>query len=77
MSDRQVETSAATPILEAGESAGVLMPSGCRMGICHSCVATLRCGQVRDLRNGDIHGEEGDLVQTCVSAAVGDVDIEL
>jgi stearoyl-CoA 9-desaturase NADPH oxidoreductase len=52
-------------------------PSGCRMGICHSCVASLRSGRVRDLRTGDEHGEEGELVQTCVSAAVGPVDIDV
>ena len=77
LTGREVEVGAATPILDAGENAGVLMPSGCRMGICHSCVVTLRCGRVRDLRTGEIHGDEGDLVQTCVSAPAGDVAIEL
>ncbi|MDN5744073.1 MAG: ferredoxin reductase, partial [Nocardioidaceae bacterium] len=33
-----VDADGATPILDAGESAGVLMPSGCRMGICFGCV---------------------------------------
>ena len=33
-----VEADGATPILDAGEAAGVLMPSGCRMGICFGCV---------------------------------------
>ena len=74
---REVAAGGSTPLLDVGEAAGVLMPSGCRMGICHSCVATLRCGRVRDLRTGRVHGDEGDLVQTCVSAAAGDVDIEL
>jgi ferredoxin len=58
-------------------TAGVLMPSGCRMGICFTCVATLRSGRVRDLRTGDEHGDEGDLIQTCVSAAAGPVEIHL
>ncbi|TJZ97065.1 ferredoxin reductase, partial [Actinacidiphila oryziradicis] len=34
-------------------------------------------GRVRDLRTGRIHGEAGDLVQTCVSAAAGPVHLEL
>jgi ferredoxin-NADP reductase len=68
---------AGTPILVAGEDAGVLMPSGCRMGICHTCVARLAAGRVRDVRTGEVHGDEGDLIQTCVSAAVGTVDIDL
>jgi ferredoxin len=62
------------PLLEAGEAAGVLMPSGCRMGICFRCVLPLTGGSVRDLRDGQITtAAEGDtvLVQTCVSAAAG------
>jgi stearoyl-CoA 9-desaturase NADPH oxidoreductase len=55
----------------------VLMPSGCRMGICHSCLTPLLAGQVRDLRTGEIHGEPGQLIQTCVSAAAGPVNLEL
>ncbi len=49
-----VEADGATPILDAGEDAGVLMPSGCRMGICFGCVLPLREGAVRDLRTGEI-----------------------
>ena len=49
-----VEADGATPILDAAESAGVLMPSGCRMGICFGCVLPLREGAVRDLRNGEL-----------------------
>ena len=47
--------------MEVGEDAGLLVPSGCRMGICHSCLAPLRSGQVRDLRTGEVHGEPGEL----------------
>ncbi|MFG2109658.1 ferredoxin reductase [Micromonospora chersina] len=75
-----VEADGATPILDAGEQAGVLMPSGCRMGICFGCVVPLREGAVRDLRNGDLTTAvpgDGVLVQTCVSAAAGTCDIEL
>ncbi|MGW1028197.1 ferredoxin reductase [Streptomyces sp. NPDC002577] len=74
-----VETDAGsdTPLLDVGEAAGVVMPSGCRMGICHSCVSPLSAGRVRDLRTGDVHGEPGDLIQTCVSAACGSVHIDL
>ncbi|MFU8854781.1 ferredoxin reductase [Micromonospora sp. SL1-18] len=75
-----VEADGATPILDAGENAGVLMPSGCRMGICFGCVLPLRQGAVRDLRNGDLTTAvpgDGVLIQTCVSAAAGTCDIEL
>jgi len=74
-----VEAPGATPILDAGEEAGVLMPSGCRMGICFSCVLPLREGSVRDLRTGEVttaEGGDGVLVQTCISAAAGSCDID-
>jgi ferredoxin len=72
-----VQADGDTPILDIGEDAGVLMPSGCRMGICHSCLTPLLSGQVRDLRTGEVHGEPGQLIQTCVSAAAGPVNLEL
>jgi ferredoxin len=75
-SGRETDADGGTPLLIAREEAGVLMPSGCRMGICHSCVGRLASGRVRDLRTGQVHGEAGDLVQTCVSAAAGPVEIE-
>jgi stearoyl-CoA 9-desaturase NADPH oxidoreductase len=74
-----LEADGATPILDAAESAGVLMPSGCRMGICYGCVLPLREGAVRDLRNGEITTAapgDGVLVQTCISAAAGACDID-
>ncbi|GAB2830482.1 ferredoxin reductase [Actinoallomurus bryophytorum] len=76
-SGRETDAGGGVPLLVAGEEAGVVMPSGCRMGICHSCVARLAAGRVRDLRTGQVHGDAGDLVQTCVSSATGPVQIEL
>ncbi|MFJ9626234.1 ferredoxin reductase [Streptomyces sp. NPDC091280] len=74
---RTVEADGATPLLDVGEEAGVLMPSGCRMGICFGCVTPLKAGAVRDLRTGEItEAEPGVLIQTCVSAAAGPCDIE-
>jgi ferredoxin-NADP reductase len=73
-----VEADGATPILTAAEDAGVLMPSGCRMGICYTCVLPMREGVVRDLRTGElttaVPGETdsgGVLIQTCINAAAG------
>ena len=83
-SDTVLDLDGATPILDAGERAGVLMPSGCRMGICFSCVLPLREGSVRDLRSGDVttagpnESQSGGVpIQTCVSAAAGACDIDL
>jgi len=75
-----VEADGATPILDAGEHAGVLMPSGCRMGICFGCAVALKQGAVRDLRDGQLTiAADGDSihVQTCVSAVVGRCQIDL
>ena len=82
-SEVTIESDGASPLLDVGEEAGVLMPSGCRMGICFGCVVPLREGAVRDLRNGEITAAEPDkpdhavLIQTCVSAAAGSCDIDL
>ena len=76
---RTVPGDGATPLLDVGERAGVLMPSGCRMGICYGCVSPLRSGAVRDLRTGAVTtAEPGDgvQVQTCVSAAAGPCQID-
>ncbi|MEO7981179.1 MAG: ferredoxin reductase [Sporichthyaceae bacterium] len=78
-----VEADGATPILTAAEDAGVLMPSGCRMGICYGCVLPLREGAVRDLRTGEVttatrqqSGTGGVPIQTCINAAAGACDID-
>lgn len=71
---RSLDADGATPILDVAEQAGVLMPSGCRMGICYGCVLPLREGAVRDLRDGAVTtAAEGDgvIVQTCINAAAG------
>lgn len=67
------EAPAGTPILVAGEEAGLVLKSGCRMGICHRCVCTLQEGQARDLRTGELITEPGQDVQLCVSAAAGEL----
>ncbi|MDO5499464.1 MAG: ferredoxin reductase [Propionibacteriaceae bacterium] len=75
----EVEAPTGQSLLEAGEAAGVLMPSGCRMGICHRCVSSLSSGSVRDLRTGELRtAPDGDplSIQTCVSAAAGPCHIE-
>jgi stearoyl-CoA 9-desaturase NADPH oxidoreductase len=64
-------------ILVGGEEAGGNLPYGCRMGICHTCIGKLRQGQVRDLRTGELHGEEGETIRTCVNAPEGHVEIDL
>ncbi len=77
MSECDAESDGTTPILVAGEEAGLELAYGCREGICHTCIGTLRKGQVRDLRTGKISGQEGDTVRTCINAPEGPIEIEL
>ena len=78
---RTLEADGATPILDVAEAAGVLMPSGCRMGICYGCVLPMAEGSVRDLRNGEVTtavpGESGAVkIQTCINAAAGECRLD-
>ncbi len=79
-SDRETQTDGTTSLLDAGEDAGVLMPSGCRMGICFGCVVPLRSGAVRDLRTGDVTvAATGDdvRIQTCINTAAAACELDL
>jgi ferredoxin-NADP reductase len=73
----EVEADGTKPILVCGEEAGLELPFGCREGICHTCVGVLRSGRVRDLRNGNVGGQEGQPTRTCINAPEGPVQIEL
>ncbi len=75
-SGKTAAVDAATPLMDAGEDAGVQMPFGCRMGICQSCVVGLLDGHVRDLRTGVEH-EPGTRIQTCVSVPSGDCVLDI
>lgn len=77
VTDVQATCDVGVSILVGGEEAGALLPYGCRMGICHTCVGRLRSGQVRDLRTGELHGAQGQTVRTCVNAPEGPIEIEL
>jgi ferredoxin-NADP reductase len=65
------------PILAGGEEAGAELQHGCRMGICHTCVGKLAEGRVRDLRTGEVHGEQGEMIRICINAPEGHVEVEL
>lgn len=76
-SDVTVDCDSGTPILEAGEQAGINLAFGCRIGICHTCVGTVKSGKVRDLRSGDVTEPTGQDVRICIHTAEGDVELEL
>ena len=76
-SETEAESDGSQPILVAGEEQGLDLPYGCREGVCHTCVGELRSGQVRDLRTGKVHGEEGETIRICIHAPEGPIEIEL
>jgi|ERR1700744_564853 len=76
-SDKAVECDGGTSILEAGEQAGLNLAHGCRIGICHTCVGTLKSGKLRDLRSGEVTEPTGQDVRICINTAEGDVELEL
>ncbi|NEB80372.1 ferredoxin reductase [Streptomyces sp. SID14478] len=73
----EADATAAAPLLEVGEAAGVPMPHGCRRGLCLGCLVPLLDGRVRDLRTGELHGGPGELIQTCVNGAAGPLVLDL
>jgi len=76
-SETEAESDGTKPILVAGEEAGLELPFGCREGICHTCIGQLCSGRLRDLRNGKVHGQDGEMVRTCINAPEGRVEIDL
>lgn len=79
VSGRTVDAPGDRPLLDVGEESHVLMPSGCRMGICFGCVGSLAEGTVRHLRTGELIEATEDPVhiQTCITAAAGRCVIDL
>ena len=76
-SDKETEADGGQSILVAGEEAGLDLPYGCRMGICHTCVGRCVSGKVRDLRSGEVMDAEGQTIRICINAPEGPVEVEL
>jgi ferredoxin-NADP reductase len=71
-----VENDGQSLLLQAEQ--GSLSPRhGCRMGICHTCVCRVESGTVRHVRTGEVKSLNNELVQICVNAPVGDIEIDL
>jgi ferredoxin-NADP reductase len=64
-------------LLEQAEAAGLSPESGCRMGICFTCTRRKTSGAVKNLITGAVSTTDGEDVQICVTAPVGDVEIAL
>jgi stearoyl-CoA 9-desaturase NADPH oxidoreductase len=64
-------------LLEQAETAGLEPAFGCRMGICHTCTCRKRAGTHKNLVTGEISSAPDEEIQLCVSAALGDLTLEL
>ncbi|BBX18100.1 oxidoreductase [Mycolicibacterium duvalii] len=65
------------PLLNQAEDAGLTPESGCRMGICFSCTRRKSSGIVRNVVTGAVSSPDAEDVQICVSAPVGDVELDI
>lgn len=64
-------------LLTALEGAGLQPASGCRMGICHSCVCPKLAGTSRNLHTGAREAEPEQALRLCVSAPASDLVLDL
>ena len=68
------------PLLQAAESAGLVIPSSCRNGTCRTCLCRLREGRVRfRVEWPGLSAEEKaeGYILACVACAATDVVLEL
>jgi stearoyl-CoA 9-desaturase NADPH oxidoreductase len=76
--DSEVEVAnSGASLLEQAEAAGLDPAYGCRMGICHTCTCRKRAGTHKNLITGEVSSAPDEEIQLCVSAALGDLTVEL
>lgn len=76
-SARTLNVPAGQSLLQALEEQGLNPASGCRMGICHTCVCTKHSGTTQDTHTGDHNTEPDTQVRLCVSRARTDVSLDM
>ena len=72
----EVQNSGAS-LLEQAEEAGLSPEYGCRMGICHTCTCRKVAGTHKNLITGEVSSAPDEEIQLCVSAALGDLSVDL
>ena len=74
---RELQLSTGLSLLEALEGEGLNPPSGCRMGVCHTCVCPRLEGTTQDMQSGETQSETAMAVRLCVSRACTDLTLDL
>lgn len=64
-------------LLQALEAQGLNPPSGCRMGICHTCSCPRVDGRTQDSLTGELTQEATQPVRLCVSRACTNLTLDL
>ncbi len=76
-SGRTLELPRGTALLAALEAEGLRPASGCRMGICNTCVCGKVSGVTRNTLTGEHAAEPATQVRLCVNSASTDLILEL
>ncbi|MBW2462947.1 MAG: ferredoxin reductase [Deltaproteobacteria bacterium] len=76
-SGRDLVATGAGTLLEQLERAGERPPSGCRMGICHTCTCRKKSGTVENLVTGEVSSEPDQKIRLCISAPRSDLELDL
>jgi ferredoxin len=75
-SGRTITVSNQEPLLVALENQGVAVQSGCRMGICNSCICDVKQGSTKDINSG-VQNKADGAVKLCVSRASSSLQLDL
>lgn len=76
-SHKVLELNQGDSLLDALEAQGIYPPSGCRMGICHSCSCQKISGTTQDLQTGELASESQSAVKLCVNRAHSDLVLDI
>ena len=76
-SNRTIRVASGQPLLAALEAQGLKPASGCRMGICNTCVCTKQAGTTEHILTQARDHEAGSSVRICISSARSDLTLDL
>ncbi|AKS41585.1 ferredoxin reductase [Wenzhouxiangella marina] len=64
-------------LMDAAEQAGLKPPSGCRAGVCRSCLCRKTSGRIRNQVTGQVSSGDEEWIQLCICSAESDVALDL
>lgn len=77
LSGRTLQLPAGQPLLTALEAQGLRPASGCRMGVCRTCVCPKQEGSTQDMNTGELHHGHDSALRLCVSRPASDLTLNL